>query len=192
MSQWIWKILCATSKTWHRQRNIKKKSYLLQVINPSLSWSSPRLCRLVPHPPTQFGKYHLGSTFYHTYLIFILFDEHASKYHAHHWALGFTNQQKIYVKFVLILPILAREAKMEAHTSSQRFFRTTKPWCVWPTWLIGGGGLVAKTCLTLAIPWSAACQTPLSMGFSRQEDWSRLPFPSSAWLTNRKTALMIF
>jgi len=25
-------------------------------------------------------------------------------------------------------------------------------------------------------PWTVACQTPLSMGFSRQEYWSGLPF----------------
>ena len=31
------------------------------------------------------------------------------------------------------------------------------------------GGLVAKSCLTLATPWTVACQAPLSMGFSRQE-----------------------
>ena len=29
-----------------------------------------------------------------------------------------------------------------------------------------------------ATPWSEACQAPLSMGFSRQEYWSRLTFPS--------------
>ena len=34
---------------------------------------------------------------------------------------------------------------------------------------IGGGHLVAKSCLTLAIPQTVACQGPLSMGFSRQE-----------------------
>ena len=28
------------------------------------------------------------------------------------------------------------------------------------------------------IPWTVGCQTPLSMEFSRQEYWSRLPFPS--------------
>ena len=28
------------------------------------------------------------------------------------------------------------------------------------------------------IPWSVAYQVPLSMGFSRQEYWSGLPFPS--------------
>ena len=28
-----------------------------------------------------------------------------------------------------------------------------------------------------ATPWTVAHQVPLSMGFSRQEHWSRLPFP---------------
>ena len=27
-------------------------------------------------------------------------------------------------------------------------------------------------------PWTVACQAPLSIGFSRQEYWSGLPFPS--------------
>ena len=40
------------------------------------------------------------------------------------------------------------------------------------------GGLVAKSCLTPATPWTVAYQAPLSMGFSRQEYWSGLPFPS--------------
>ena len=38
--------------------------------------------------------------------------------------------------------------------------------------------LVAKSRLTLATPWTVAHQAPLSMGFSKQEYWSRLPFPS--------------
>ena len=41
-----------------------------------------------------------------------------------------------------------------------------------------GGGLVAMWCLTLETPWTVACQAPLSMGFSRQDYWSGLPFPS--------------
>ena len=45
-------------------------------------------------------------------------------------------------------------------------------------WPACGGGLVAKSCLTLATPWTVACQAPLFMGFSRQEYWSGLPFPS--------------
>ena len=46
----------------------------------------------------------------------------------------------------------------------------------------GGGGLVAKSCPTLATPWTVACQAPLSMRFSRQEYWSELLFPSPGGL----------
>ena len=35
-----------------------------------------------------------------------------------------------------------------------------------------------------ATPWTVACQAPLSMGFSRQEYWSGLPFPSPGDLLN--------
>ena len=42
----------------------------------------------------------------------------------------------------------------------------------------GGGGLVAKSYLTLATPWTVNCQAPLSMGFPRQENWSGLPLTS--------------
>ena len=35
-----------------------------------------------------------------------------------------------------------------------------------------------------ATPWMVACQAPLSMGFSRQEYWSGLPFPSPGALHN--------
>ena len=48
----------------------------------------------------------------------------------------------------------------------------------------GDGGLVAKSCLTLVIPWTVACRAPLSMGFSRQEYWSGLLFPSQRDLPN--------
>ena len=33
-----------------------------------------------------------------------------------------------------------------------------------------------------ATPWTVAHQAPLSMGFSRQEYWSGLPFPSPGYL----------
>ena len=39
------------------------------------------------------------------------------------------------------------------------------------TWHASVHGLVVT-------PWTIACQAPLSMEFSRQEYWSRLPFPS--------------
>ena len=35
-----------------------------------------------------------------------------------------------------------------------------------------------------ATPWTVACQAPLSMGFSTQEYWSGLPFPSPEDLPN--------
>ena len=38
--------------------------------------------------------------------------------------------------------------------------------------------LVTMLCLTLETPWTAARQSPLSMGFPRQEYWNGLPFPS--------------
>ena len=40
-------------------------------------------------------------------------------------------------------------------------------------------GSVAQSCLTLATPQTIARQAPPSMGFCRQDYWSRLPFPSA-------------
>ena len=37
---------------------------------------------------------------------------------------------------------------------------------------------VTQSCPTLATPWTVAHKGPLSMGFSRQEYWSGLSFPS--------------
>ena len=46
------------------------------------------------------------------------------------------------------------------------------------TFLLLVGGLVTQLCPTLVTPWTVARQAPLSVGFSRQEYWSGLPFPS--------------
>ena len=48
--------------------------------------------------------------------------------------------------------------------------------------LLWYGGLVPKLCPTLATPQIVACQTPLSMGFSRQEYWSGLQWPTPGYL----------
>ena len=45
-------------------------------------------------------------------------------------------------------------------------------------------GLAAKSCPTLATPWTIACQASLSMGFSWQEYWSGLPFLSPGDLSD--------
>ena len=46
-------------------------------------------------------------------------------------------------------------------------------------------GLRPFSCVRLfATQWTVACLVPLSMGFSRQEYWSGLPFPSPGDLPN--------
>ena len=44
--------------------------------------------------------------------------------------------------------------------------------------------MCGKSCPTLATPWTVAHQAPLSMGFSRQDNWSELPCPSPGDLSN--------
>ena len=46
---------------------------------------------------------------------------------------------------------------------------------IFPYW---GGALVAKCWPAPATPWTVARHAPPSMGFSRREYWSELPFPS--------------
>ena len=38
--------------------------------------------------------------------------------------------------------------------------------------------LVIQSCLTLVSQWAVACQAPLSTGFSSQDCWTGLSFPS--------------
>ena len=45
----------------------------------------------------------------------------------------------------------------------------------------------AQLCPTLVIPWTADFQALLSLGFSRQEYWSGLPFPPLGNLPNPGT-----
>ena len=52
--------------------------------------------------------------------------------------------------------------------------------CIWLNCVVCG--LVAKLCRLLGPPGTVVCQVPLSMGFSKQESWSGLPFPSPIWL----------
>ena len=46
------------------------------------------------------------------------------------------------------------------------------------TLLLLFGCLVAQSCPTLWTLWTVSSQAPLSMGFSRQEYWSGLPYPT--------------
>ena len=50
--------------------------------------------------------------------------------------------------------------------------------------------MCTESCLTLHDPKDLACKAPLSMGLSRQEYWSRLPFSSPGNLPNPGIKLM--
>ena len=65
---------------------------------------------------------------------------------------------------------------------SGKFTRNKKP-CVWRWWWCW----VTKSCPTLATPWPAALQAPLSMAFPRQDYWSGLPFASPGHLPSPRT-----
>ena len=55
--------------------------------------------------------------------------------------------------------------------------------CLYSYWAVsGGGGLVGKSYPILATPQTVPCKASPSMGFSRQEYLSGLPFPSPYWL----------
>ena len=56
---------------------------------------------------------------------------------------------------------------------------------------------VSQSYLTLEIPSTVTFQVPISKGFSRQEYWSRLPFPSPGEFSNpgiepRSPALQVY
>ena len=53
------------------------------------------------------------------------------------------------------------------------------------TYMWSGGGLVAKSYLTLVTPLTVACQAPLSMGFSRQEYRRRQWHPTPVLLPGK-------
>ena len=47
----------------------------------------------------------------------------------------------------------------------------------------------AQLCVT---PYMVAHQAPLSMGFSRQEYWSQLPFPSPKHIANNRLIFKVY
>ena len=88
---------------------------------------------------------------------------------------------------------VAYQAPLSLEFSRQEQYRRCKrhrfdPWGRKIPWRVDHSlSLIAKSCPTLATPWTIACQTPLSMGFSRQHYWSGLPFPfsrGSSWPRN--------
>ena len=46
-----------------------------------------------------------------------------------------------------------------------------------PSFAVGGAGVSLSRARLFVTPWTAAYQTPPSMGFSRKEYWSGVPVP---------------
>ena len=63
---------------------------------------------------------------------------------------------------------------------------------IWKTFQVLMLGIITECMLSCfshptAIPWSVACQAPLSMWFSKQKYWSGLPCPSPGDLPDPRT-----
>ena len=85
--------------------------------------------------------------------------------------------------------LFSSQASYTQSPSSRNCGPFTNPICPLTSFLGGdGGGLFAKSCPTLVIPWTVACQAPLSRRFSRQESWNAFPclFPQDlSWPRDR-------
>ena len=66
------------------------------------------------------------------------------------------------------------------------FYSTLKNACAWVV-----GGLVAKSCLTLAIPWTVACQAPSVHGIlqARILEWLAISFSRGSSLPRNRTQI---
>ena len=74
---------------------------------------------------------------------------------------------------------LCKQKKRNNKDKSEKSIREQTLW--WQKMVLWEDKLKKKwySCVWLFVtPWAVAHQAPLSMGFSRQEYWSELPFPS--------------
>ena len=139
---------------------ILPKALKRRVIQSSLGWAINFLCSMTRRDPES------GCLWYPLCLAAALRNTCTLEYKAKN-GRAHVQQRK--------LP----EPKQRVNFIDFRICRDLSLWCSYC-----GGGLVAKLCPTLMTPWTVAHQAPLSMGFSRQEYWSGLPFPSPGDLPN--------
>ena len=71
----------------------------------------------------------------------------------------------------------------KAHLTSHSRLSGSR-WVIIPSWLVKVKVKLLSRVQPFATPWTVAYQAPPSMGFSRQECWSGLPFPSPGDLPN--------
>ena len=73
-----------------------------------------------------------------------------------------------------------------SYTKTQRKAKSRLTKIMW--WWFSRSGVSDS----FATPWTIAHQAPLSMGFPRQEYWSRLPFPSPGDLSDPMKIIVYF
>ena len=85
--------------------------------------------------------------------------------------------------FWMLMPYLILDLQMSSPVGGCLFLVLMVSFACKSIWVwCGAGGLVAKSCPTLATSWTVTCQAPLSMGFSRQEYWKFIfVFVSFPW-----------
>ena len=75
--------------------------------------------------------------------------------------------------FVFYSPTPEAKGRLVVSTDSDCSGLSRMPLSLWGSVYMLSHSVVSNSC-----PWTEALQAPLSMEFSRQEYWSRLPFPS--------------
>ena len=89
-------------------------------------------------------------------------------------------------RFITPIPSLVKTTPETVRSLSESLWSPTLRPLVWPWWGLFEGTCVASVCVLsrfsraqlFATPWTVPSQAPLSIGFSRQEHWSKLPCPS--------------
>ena len=90
------------------------------------------------------------------------------------WSLGIPSQNNAFIYTENKVHGVAKE------TSSLQIIRHFKILWSWSIWAF----LSFSHVWLFEVPWPVVCQAPLSMDFSRQNYWSRLPLPTPGDLPN--------
>lgn len=115
----------------------------------------------------------------------------------HHPSRGFKSQIYHNVKWATLKGVTFLSLKMIEHELNRAYrmqwwgvehlcrswqIYLSSPSSIFPEMVtkfwVGGGALVAKSCLSLLTPWTIAATAPLTLEFSWQDYWTGLPYPT--------------
>ena len=99
--------------------------------------------------------------------------------------MTYSEKASLWTETTLVVALSERQGGKEGGSEDWPQEGLMKIWGAWWKWTKSGLWWCWHMCVSqfslvqlLRPPWTVACQAPLSMGFSRQEDWSGLPCPS--------------